>query len=100
MKVSLLLSLVTAKRVGELQALLSHVAFRGPDLLLSYLPELVAKTELERNPLPRSCLVKLLFEFVGDLREERLLYPVLAVRTYLDLTSALSPLPRSLFVSP
>ena len=50
MKVSFLLALVTAKRVGELQALSSCVADHGPDLSLSYLPEFVAKTESERNP--------------------------------------------------
>ena len=39
-------------------------------------------------------------EIRGNLREERLLCPVRAVRIYLDLTSSLSPRPRSLFVSP
>ena len=38
MKVSFLLAFATAKRVGELQALSFHVAFRGLDLLLAYLP--------------------------------------------------------------
>ena len=98
--VSFLLALVMAKRVSELQFLSSRIAFHGPDLSLSYLPEFVAKTESERNPLPHSFLVKLLSEFIGDLPEERLLCPVRAVRIYLDLTSALSPCPRSLFVSP
>ena len=51
-KVLFLLSLATAKRVGELQALSRSVAFSGKDLSLSYLPEFVAKTESERNPLP------------------------------------------------
>ena len=100
MKVALLLSLATAKRVGELQALSARVAFLGPDLSLSYLPEFEAKTELERNPLPRSFLVRSLLEFVGDLPELRLLCPVRAVCVYLDLTKDLSPRPRALFVSP
>ena len=86
--------------MGELQALSSHAAFRGPDLSLSYLPEFVVKMQLERNPLPCSFLVKLLLEFVGDLPEERSLCPVHAVRIYLDLTLALSLRPRSLFVLP
>ena len=51
----------------------------SPDLSLAYLPEFVAKTESERNPLPRSFLVKSLEEFVGDLPEECLLCLVCAV---------------------
>ena len=99
MKALFLLSLATAKRVGKLQALSFQVAYRGPDLSLSYLPEFVAKTQSERNSLPHSFLGKSLTDFVGDLPEERLLCPVRAVRIYLDLTS-FSPRPRSLFVSP
>ena len=99
-KTLFLLSSATAKRVGELQALSRRVAFQGSDLSLSYLPEFVAKTESERNPPPRSFLVKSLSEFVGDLPEERLLCLVRAVRAYLDITSSLAPCPRLLFVSP
>ena len=99
-KVSFLLALATAKRVSELQALSFCVASRDPDILLAYLPEFVAKTESERNPLPRSFLVRPLEEFVGDLPEKRLLCPIRAVRIYLGLTSNLSPHPRSLFVLP
>ena len=47
-----------AKWVGELQALLLQVGSQGPDLFVSYLPEFVAKTESERNPLPRQVLVR------------------------------------------
>ena len=100
MKTLFLLSLVTAKRVSELQALSCHVVFQGPDISLTYLPEFVAKTESERNLLPRSFLVKSLVEFVGDLPEERLLCPVQALQTYLAATASLVPRPRSLFVSP
>ena len=56
MKVLFLLSLATAKRVGELHALSRRVAFQGKDLSLSSLPEFVAKTESKRNPLPRFLL--------------------------------------------
>ena len=76
------------------------MAFCGKDLSLSYLPEFVAKTESERNPLPRSFLVRYLEDFVGDLAEDRLLCPVRAVRVYLRCTEALLPCPRTLFVSP
>ena len=99
-KTLILLSLAMAKRVGELQVLSRRVVSQGPDICLSYLPESVAKTESERNPLPLSFLVKSLSEFVGDLPEERLLCLVRAVRVYLDTTSSLIPRPRSLFVSP
>ena len=95
-----MLSLATAKRVSELQALSRSVAFCGKDLLLSYLPEFVAKTESERNLLPRSFLVRSVEEFVGDLPGDRVLCPVRAVRVYLRVTEALRPCPRTLFVSP
>ena len=83
MKVLFLLSLATAKRVSELQSISAHVAFRGDDLSLCYLPEFVAKTESEHNPIPRSFLVRSLAQFVGDLPEDYLLCPVRAVRIYL-----------------
>ena len=97
-KVLFLLWLATAKRVSELQALSRSVAFSGKDLSLSYLPEFVAKTELERHPLPRSFLVRSLEDFVGDLPEDRLLCPVQAVRVYLRCAEALRPRPRTLLV--
>ena len=100
MKVSFLLALAVAKMVGELQALYCCVAYRGPDLSLAYLPEFVAKTESERNPLPLSFLVQSLEEFAGDLPEECLLCSVWAVRIYLLFTSSVLPRPRSLVVSP
>ena len=90
----------TARCVSELQALLVRLALLGPDLSISYLPQIVVKTELERNPLPHSFLVRSLLEFVGNLLEERLLCPVRVVCFYLDLTKDLSPRPRALFVSP
>ena len=43
---------------------------------------------------------EVLEDFVGDLPEECLLCPVLVLRIYLDLTSLVSPHPRSLFASP
>ena len=95
-KVLFLLSLATAKRVSELQALSRSVAFSGKDLSLSYLPEFVAKTELEHNPLPRSILVWSLEDFVGDLPEDRLLCPMRAVRVYLRCMEALRLRPWTL----
>ena len=100
MKVLFLLSLVTAKRVGKLQALSRCVIFCGPDLSLSYLPEFVAKTEAVHNPLSRSFLVKSLEDFMGAMPEERSLCPVRALHVYLNCTSSLSPRLRFLFVCP
>ena len=100
MKIAFLQALVTAKRVVELQAISTCVVFHGQDLFVSYFLEFVAKTESERNPLPRSFLVCSLLDFVGDLPEECVLCPVHEVWIYLDLTKDLSPRPHSLFVSP
>ena len=100
MKVLFLFSLATAKRVGELQAISFRVTFQGDNLSMSYLPEFVAKTESERNPVPQSFLVCSLAQFVGDLPDKRLLYPVCAVGLCLAVTSSVSLRPHSLFVSP
>ena len=94
------MSLATAKRVGELQAVSRAVSFVRLDACLSYVPEFVAKTESISNPLPRSFLVTSLLDFVAGLDNELLLCPVHALRIYLDRTSSFSPLPRHLFLSP
>ena len=99
-KVLFLVSLATAKRIGELQAVSKKVSFSGEDIHLSFLPEFVAKTESEANPLPRSFAVRSLKDFVGNLPEELLLCPVRALRIYLDRTGKLKPHPRALFISP
>ena len=99
-KVLFLVSLATARRVGELQAVSRDVSFSGSDVFLSYLPEFRAKTESAVNPLPRSFCVCSLDGFVGDLHDERLLCPVHAIRAYLSRTSSIAPRPRTLFVSP
>ena len=72
MTVSFLLALATVRRVSEIQALSFRVASHGPDRSLAYLPEFMAKMESQRNPLPRSFLVRPLEEFVGDFPEEYL----------------------------
>ena len=98
-KVLFLVSLTTARRVGEFQAVSREVSFSGSDVYLSYLPEFHTKTESAVNPLPRSFCVQSLKDFVGDLPDE-LLCPVRALRSYLARTASLSPCPRTLFVSP
>ena len=95
-----LVSLATARRFGELQAVSLEVSFSGSDAYLSYLPEFRAKTESAVNPVPRSFCVWSLKDFVGDLPDELLLCPVRALHSYLARTSSLSPRPRTLFVSP
>ena len=99
-KVLFLVSLATARRVGELQAVSREVSFSGSDAYLSYLPEFRAKTESAVNPLPRSFGVRSLKDFVGDHPDELLLCPVRALRFYLARTISISPRPRSVFVSP
>ena len=99
-KVLFLVSLAIACRVSELQAVSSSVCWSGEDLYLSYLPEFQAKTESSANPLPRPLCVRSLRDFVGNLPDELLLCPIRALRVYLSHTAAISPRPRSLFVSP
>ena len=67
-KTLFLLSLATARRVGELQAVSSAVSSSGGDLFLSYLPEFRTKTESSSNPLPRSFHVRSLRDFVVPYR--------------------------------
>ena len=99
-EVLFLLTLATAKRVGEIQALSRLVSFVRDDACVSYVPEFVAKTESLSNPIPRSFLVKSLSDFAAGLHEELLLCPVRALRIYLDRMTSFSPLSRCLFLSP
>ena len=84
----------------ELQAIAFRMAFQGDIVSLSSLPGFVVKTESECTPIPHSFVVQSLPQFVWDLPEDRFLCPVHAVRICLALTSSISLLPRSLFVSP
>ena len=99
-KVLFLLSLATARRVGELQALSSQASSLGEDLFLSYLPEFRAKTDSSVLHLPRFFLVQSLRDFVGSLPDELLLCLFHALCLYLSRTASLPSRPRSLFVSP
>ena len=72
-KTLFLSALAADKRVSELQALYSNVIFHGNDLILSYLPEFIAKTESESNLIPGTFSVRSLLDFVGGEDEERLL---------------------------
>ena len=98
-KTLFLLSLASAKRIGEIQALSSNVARRGLDMSVSFLPEFVAKTESESNPIPRHFTVRALTDFAAGLEEE-LLCPVRALETYLQRTRKIKNRPRNLFLAP
>ena len=94
-----LFSLATAKRGGEIQALSRHVSFSSSAAGLSYVPELVAKTEAALQPLPRSFEVPSLGDFAAGMPEDLLRCPVRAFSEYLDRTSGIVNRPRRLFVS-
>lgn len=98
MKTLFLVALATAKRVGELQALSYHVAVQGDDMILSYLPDFVAKTESAVNPIAREFRLRCLSSVVGRDDDERLLCPVRALKWYRHRTSA-QHRPRHLFLS-
>ena len=87
------------KEGGEIQALSRRVSFSSSAAGLSYVPELVAKTEAALRPLPRSFEVPSLGDFVAGMPEDLLRCPVRAFSEYLDCTSGIVNRPRRLFVS-
>ena len=87
------------KRVGELQALSSMVTFVAGDDCLSYIPQLVTKSESLARSFPRS-LVTSLADFAAGLDYDLLLCPVRALRLYLLRARSLSTGRHRLFVSP
>ena len=96
-----MVSLATAKQVSEIQALSKTVAAIGNDLVVSFQPHFIAKTERVDAPVPRSFRVLSLREFAGDLDEGSLLCPVRALNIYLRRTSFVVVVrASSLFVSP
>ena len=99
-KTLFLVALVTAKRVGELQALSKSVSSVADDVVVSYLPHFVAKTERAHSPLPHSFRVHPLKDLAGDLEEGSLLCPVRALRIYLKRTESAVARASLLFVSP
>ena len=67
-KTLFLVALVTAKRVEGLQALSAQIAFQGNDMVLSFLPDFVAKMEISTNPLLREFVLPSLSDAIvsGD----------------------------------
>ena len=94
--VLLLVSLATARRVGELHVVSAVVFSSGEDLFLSYLLEFRAKSESEARPLPCSFCVRSLSDFIDNLPDELLLCPL---QIYLTRTALLPSRPQSIFVS-
>ena len=95
-----MVSLATAKRVSEIQALSKTVSAIGNDLVVSYQPHFIAKTERADAPVSRNFRVLSLREFAGDLEEGSLLCPMRALNIYLWRTSSVVVRASSLFVSP
>ncbi|MPC61735.1 hypothetical protein E2C01_055810 [Portunus trituberculatus] len=89
-KTLFLVSLATAKRVSELQALSRKVA----------LQEFLAKTERAFNHLPREFRLKSLRPLVDPDDQKRLLCPVRALTYMLERSKNFSHKPRNLFISP
>ena len=99
-KTLFLVSLAMAKRVGELQALSKRVAAIGDDLVVSYLPHFIAKTERADASVSRSFRILSLREFAGDLKEGSLLCAVRALNLYLRRTQSFVVRACTFFVSP
>ena len=99
-KTLFLVSLATAKRVSEIQALSKTVAAISKDLMVSSLPHFIAKTERVDAPVPRSFRILSLRELAGDFEEGSLLCPVRALNVYLRHTRSVVVRASSLFVSP
>ena len=78
-----------AWRVWELQAFSCQVWFHGDNMILSYLPEFVTKTQSSSSPILQSFIITFLSSFVEDQSLERFLCPVQALRCYLYFTEQL-----------
>ncbi|MPC74691.1 hypothetical protein E2C01_069063 [Portunus trituberculatus] len=92
-----LLALAIAWRVGEIQALSHKTSWQGQDLLVSYLPEFIAKVDTDAHSTPREFRIKSLATTMGSEDVERLLCPVQAFRHYLHRTASLTR-PRNLLL--
>ena len=98
-KALFLVSLATAKRVGEIQALTAKVTWRGKDMVLYFNPSFLAKTESITNPLKRLVEVKAL-PSISRSEGSKSLCPVRTLSHYLNRIREMGIKPKSLFVSP
>ena len=95
-----LLALATAKMGWGATGSLFHGHLCGGDDCLSYIPQLVTKSESLTRSFPRSFLVTSLADFAAGLDYDLLLCPVRALRLYLLRARSLSTGRHRLFVSP
>ena len=95
-KTLFLVALASAKRVSELQALSRIVSFSSSAAVVSYVPEILAKTETAGRPLPCTFAIQSLSDFAAGLPDELLLCPVRAFSEYVARTSRFvnRPLPH------
>ena len=98
-KTLFLTALASAKRVGELQALLRTVSFSSSAATVFYVPEFMAKTESAVRSLPRTLTIQSLSDFAAGLPDEMLLCPDPALSEYVARASRFVDRPRRLFVS-
>lgn len=99
-KALFLTSLVSAKRVGKLQTWSHRIIWQRDDLLLSYLPEFIAKMESTSNPHPRESRIKNLAVVVAGDEEECLLCLIRTLNILMERMKEVTPRPTNLFVSP
>ena len=96
-KTFFLVALATAKRNGELQAFSHSISFQREDSVLSYLPGFVAKTEIVKIFVARSCRLKSWeWDEKAQSNKDSLLWPVRTLKIYLLRFKVVSPRPRSL----
>ena len=95
-----LLALATAKMGWGATGSLFHSHLCGWDECLSYIPQLVAKSESLTRSIPRSFLGTSLADFAAGLDYDLLLCPVRALRLYLLRARSLFTGRHRLFVSP
>ncbi|MPC66323.1 hypothetical protein E2C01_060470 [Portunus trituberculatus] len=93
-----LLALATAQRVGEIHAFSHKTSWQGQDLLVSYLPEFIVKTNTDAHSTPREFRIKSLATVVCSEDVERLICSVRALRHYLHRTASPTR-PRNLFLA-
>ena len=83
-KALFLMIVATSKRVGEIQTYSNDVGYKRRDMILSYLPGFSAKTETEKNKLPRYVQIPSLDNILDKEDKDRLNCPVRALKYYLD----------------
>ena len=91
------MSLASAKRIGELQAL-SKLGFKGNSMVLLYVNDFIAKTESVENHIPRHFIIEDISHLVPG-QVDRVLCPVNCLKYYLDRVSNVRGSHNRLFCS-